>query len=192
MAFVLAFILLAAVVLTGAVCDWRTGKVPNRLTYPAIGLGLLFWAVIGLTPLAAHADLAGPGDGLWKACVGLTAALVPMAAIFLSGGLGGGDVKLMTAVGALSGDWKVVLAAGVYALLAAAVAAVVVMIRRGLVKQTFQRIAGAALVAGTRVKPDMPTDSPRIAFAVAIAFGAILAGSEHLLGISYPWSHWGP
>jgi len=192
MADVIAYILIAVVVLIAAVWDVRTDKVPNRLTYPAIVLGLLFWTVVGFSPWSEAAGIAGPGEGFWKSSVGLTAALVPMAAIFLSGGLGGGDVKLMTAVGAMTGDWKVVLSAGVYALLVAALMAVVVMVRKGLVKRTAQRIAGAAMMASMRVKPEMPTDSPRVAFAVAIAAGVLVAGSEHMLGVVYPWSHWGP
>ncbi len=75
----------------GAVWDLRWGRIPNRLTYTAIVVGLL-----------ARGVLAG-----WRSSVdGLAAGLIGGGVFFLFflvRGMGAGDVKLMTAVGVWSG-----------------------------------------------------------------------------------------
>lgn len=98
MAEKIAWALLVAGLILAAVADWRTGKIPNRLTYPGILLGLAFWAAAGM----AASGLSGEGQGLIQAGVGMAAGYVPFMIIFAMGGLGGGDVKLMAMVGALS------------------------------------------------------------------------------------------
>lgn len=181
--------LVCAVVITAAVIDWRTELTPNWLTLPAILIGLIWSAVWGAIA-AAGADasiVGGAMGGLAISGIGLAAALIPFGMIYAAGGLGGGDVKLMTAVGALAASWQVVLATTFYAFLAGAVMAVIIMVRQGLVRRTFSRIFGAALMKAAKVKADLPTDSPRIPFAVAIAFGAMLAGAEILLNVHTPW-----
>ena len=181
--------LVCVVVIIAAVIDWRTELTPNWLTLPAILIGLLWSAVWGAMAAAgAEASITGGAlSGLAVSAVGLAAALIPFGVIYAAGGLGGGDVKLMTAVGALSASWQVVLATTFYAFVAAAVMAVIVMIRQGLVRRTFSRLFGAALMKAAKVKADLPDDSPRIPFAVAVAAGAILAGLEVLLNVSTPW-----
>lgn len=174
----IAFVLLCGVLLIAGATDWCRGKVYNWLTYPAIAVGLLYWTIAGLL---------GAEPGFVAALIGTLAGFVPFTAIYLAGGLGGGDVKLMTAVGALSASWACVLSTTVYALLAAVAMAVVVMIRHGLVRRTLSRLFGAALQAAGRVSPTFPADSPRIPFSTAIALGGILAGGEQLLGWQTPW-----
>ncbi|HEX7008770.1 MAG TPA: A24 family peptidase [Phycisphaeraceae bacterium] len=174
----LAFAALAAVLVVAGVTDWRWGKIHNRLTYPAALGGLIFWAV---------ASWAGADRGLGAAVVGLLAGLIPFALIYAGGGLGGGDVKLMGAVGAISASWACVLSTAVYAFLLAGVMAAVVMVRRRIVRRTMARLLGAALLAAGRVKPDLPNDSPTVPLGLAIAIGGIVAGGEQLLGWSTPW-----
>lgn len=170
-----------AVVAAAAVVDLRTGRVYNALTYPAILGGLLFWAVAG--------QAAGLGWGpLQGSVVATLAGGVPMAVLVVIGGLGGGDMKLLAAVGAISGSWQVVAATALYALVVAAVLAVVVMVRRRIVKRTLGRLLAAAAMFGSRVRPAMPTDSPQVPFAVGIAIGAAVAGAEVFFGLHTPWS----
>lgn len=174
-----AFTLLAVVLVVAAVTDIRTGKVYNWLTYPAIVVGLLYWLVVGWL---------GAPVGIAEALIGLAAGLIPFTIIFALGGLGGGDVKLMAAVGAVSASWEVVLGAAFYGLLLAAMYAVVLMIRKGLVKRTLSRIFGAALLASSRVKTKLDEETPRVPFAAAVAFGGIIAGLEQMLNWQSPWT----
>jgi len=179
---------MAAVVLTAAIADCRTGKIPNRLTYPLILGGLVFW-------LAAGVSLGGMAQGkalLGASTTGMLAALLPYALLVLTLGLGGGDMKLMAAVGAWSASWQVVLSTTVYALLVAVAMALFIMVRHRLTKRTLGRLLSAALLAGSRVRADIPQDSPQVPFAVAIAVGSLLAGSEQMLGLITPWAAYNP
>ncbi|MBI1367518.1 MAG: prepilin peptidase [Planctomycetes bacterium] len=175
--------LLCAVVLPAAVIDIRTQLTPNYLTLPAILAGLIWATVFGAIQGGGPGALTGLGASL----AGLGAGLIPFALIYACGGMGGGDVKLMAAVGAITASWQVIVSTTFYAFLFGALMAIFVMIRRGLIKRTLSRIFGAALMTAAKVKPQLPDDSPRIPFAVAIALGSILAASEILLNVHTPW-----
>jgi len=180
----IAYALLAGTLGVAAVTDWRTGKIFNWLTYPAILVGLAYWGVAGL---------AGAEKTLLDAMVGFASGLLPFAVLLTLGGLHGGDMKLMGAVGALSAMWQVVLATAVYGLLIAAVFAIVIMIRRGLVKQTFGRIFGAAMMKAAKVRADLDKQpAATVPFAAAAALGGLLAGAEQMLGLYTPWAWLGP
>ena len=184
----LSFALLAAVLIPAAIIDWRTEKVPNHLTFPAIAAGLLFWAIVGLST----DGLGGAGGNLLAALLGFACGFVPFAILWLGGGIGGGDVKLMGAVGAISASWQVVLSTAVYGLILAAVWAVALMIRHGMVRRTLGRIWSAALHTGGGVKAEPVSDSPTVPFAAALAVGGIVAGFEQLLGWQSPWAWLSP
>jgi prepilin peptidase CpaA len=184
----LVYALLGCVLLAAAVWDWRTHRVPNWLTYGAIAAGVALSVALGPWD-AGYTAL--PHDRL--GCAGLSLmsmglGLLPMWAIFYFGGLGGGDVKLMGAVGAILARPEGVLYAFVYSFLAAIVLAVVIMLHRRIVGQTLRRILAATLgfVAGTH--PTLPADSPRVPFAVAILIGGLLSGWESVLHRALPWS----
>lgn len=88
-----------AVSVVGASIDARTGHVPNWLT-----LGGL--AAAPLVHFALVSSAEGPRAGLTAAGLSLLGAFIcgfgPLVA-FLKGGMGGGDVKLLAALGALLG-----------------------------------------------------------------------------------------
>jgi prepilin peptidase CpaA len=188
----LAFALLCATLVVAAVLDWRTGLVPNWLTYPAIVAGLLFWTVAGLATRGG----AGALEGLLNSLGGFAAGFLPFAALFfLLGSIGeesgGGDVKLLGAIGALLGSWRHTLDAVVYGYVVALVLAVAIMVSRRIVLRTLGRILGALLMAVTRVQAPMPQDSPRLPMAAAFGAGGLLAGAQGLLGLKLPWSGFG-
>jgi Flp pilus assembly protein protease CpaA len=175
----IACCLLAAVLLTAAVTDFRHGKIYNWLTLPAIPAGLLLWLIAGL---------AGHEAGIGSSAIALACGLIPFGLMALRGWLGGGDAKLMGAVGALSASWECVLGTALYGLLVAMAMAVVIMIHRGLVRQTLSRILGAILSTAARVKPDLENEKHTVPFGAAVAVGGMIAAAEHLLGVGMPWS----
>jgi prepilin peptidase CpaA len=86
-----------------AVTDLRTGQIPNRLVAWGLGLGVMVPVTTALFAAPDGALLATVGEGMQRALVGLlVTAAVPLA-LFLMRALGGGDVKLFAAVGALGG-----------------------------------------------------------------------------------------
>jgi prepilin peptidase CpaA len=84
-----------AVALIAAGFDWKTGKIPNQLTLGAILLAF---------PL--HAYVSG-GTSILGALkwplLGALVCAVPPAIAWRTGWMGGGDVKLMAAIGAVGG-----------------------------------------------------------------------------------------
>ena len=89
----------AAVLLTAiaAVYDLRTGHIPNWLTFGSLLSAVVAQAVVG----ALHGGWAGLGTGIGAAMVGVIVCGAVPAIVFFRGGMGGGDVKLFAALGAL-------------------------------------------------------------------------------------------
>lgn len=188
----LQFGLLAVVLAVAAYTDLRTGKVYNWLTYPAMLLGLGL-AGFGGWMLASDPAYHGPAEGGFRAAmtassVGLFAGLIPFGIIFLAGALGGGDAKLMGAVGAITASWQAVLGTAVYALILAFLLAVVLMFRHRIVLRTLRNVWLAATSMMVKVKPTLDPTAPRIPFGVAIKIGGLLAAAEHVLHYRLPWS----
>ncbi len=171
------------ILITAAVTDWRYGKIYNWLTLPAVLLGFVFWLTAGLL---------GADRGIGASLFGFAAGLIPFGFLALRGWLGGGDAKLMAAVGAISASWEVVLSTAFYGMIVAMAMAVVLMIHHGVVKQTLHRILGAVLSTAARVKPDLENENHTVAFGAAVAVGGLLAGAEQLLGLVTPWAALSP
>ena len=184
----LAMVILTAALLIGGFTDWRSGRIPNWLTFPAMLGGLAFWLIVGAILNGEHS----PWAMFRQSGFALACGLVPMAVIYAAGGLGGGDVKLMGAVGAVCADWRCVLATAVYGFIVAGLMAVVLMVRQRIVLRTLRRIFAAGLQAAARVKPDIPDDAPRVPFGAALCVGGIVAGAEFLCGLRLPWTGIGP
>jgi prepilin peptidase CpaA len=160
-----ALIVLGALVVVSAVIDVAVGRVPNLVTLPAIVVGLVLQSALNGTP------------GLVQALGGLAAGAGPMIVCWRIGGIGGGDVKLMAAIGALT-NWQFALATLVWALVLAALMAIAVMLRRRIARRTLARVGWsllAAIVPGAKRQWPDQTDSPKIPFAVAICLGAAAA-----------------
>ena len=71
--------------------DITRKRIPNFLTFPVILLGLILYTISG--------GLSGFSFGIAGFGVGIAVFFIP----FALGGMGGGDVKLMGAIGALKG-----------------------------------------------------------------------------------------
>ena len=88
---------LAAVLVTAIGTDVRSSRIPNWLTFPAMGFGLL-----------AHSYMDGFQGALFS-LRGLGAGLGLFLILYVSGSIGAGDVKLMAAVGAIVGPYGALL-----------------------------------------------------------------------------------
>ena len=158
-------VMVVVVLVAGAVyTDLRHGKVFNFMTLPALAAGLAlntllhgssgFWFALGGTGLAA---------GLWV----LTQALGQR--------MGGGDIKLLAAVGALCGA-RFLLASFVIAVLVGGVLAVVVALKRRQLGGILRRCSTWAVC---RVGLNCPAPdgagggSTHIPYALPIALGVV-------------------
>ena len=170
------FAVLGVVVVVSAVTDVRSGRVPNAVTYPAIAVGLIVHTLLG----GLRGE--GPGMGLYASAIGLTVGFLPMLAVWLAGGIGGGDAKLMAAVGALTG-WRFALSVLFYGLIAAMVLALIVMLRKRIVRRTLRRVFRFLALLVTPSKPADPAagQSEKVPFALALCVGAAAALAEVLV-----------
>jgi prepilin peptidase CpaA len=154
--------------LSAAWCDLRSRKVPNAMTIGAAVLGLMVSGIQG--------GAAGAAESATGWLVGL-AVLLPL---FMVGGMGGGDVKLLAAFGAWLGPIGALRTALWAALLGGAMA-LAVAVAHGYVATAFRNlgvILRAWRAAGPAPVPGMTLGDargPRLAYAVAISAGAVLA-----------------
>jgi len=170
---------LGAALAASAVCDLRTGKIPNVITYAAVAVGLVGQTLAGGWSGDGRIGSLGTAGSL----IGLAAGFLPMLFIWRAGGIGGGDAKLTGAIGALAG-WRFVLYAMFWSFLAAALLAVVIMVRRRVAKRTLSRVGRfllLALLPGGKVDPAGP-DSPRVPFGLALLIGSAAAVVQAFVG----------
>lgn len=153
---------LAAII--AAVTDVRTGKVPNWLTVPALLVGLgLNVGFLGV-------------DGLKAGLVGTAIAISIWFVMPIIGSpLGGGDVKLLAAIGALRGPqfllYVLVLSAlwaGLLALLMAAQRRRVIACARQVGSWLFHRVVTKTCLPLESAAPGL-----RVPFAAAAGLGVL-------------------
>jgi prepilin peptidase CpaA len=159
------------VALAGAVTDIQSARIPNRLTYSAL-----------LAALSLRVALLGL-PGLKSGAVGMVVAGGLFLLLFVLGAMGGGDMKLMAAVGAWVGSAQVttlILAAA----LAGGVLAIGRMILNKAVGQTLRnmvRLIFYRFTSGLQPHPELnlqSSSSQRVPFGVAIAVGALSCASS--------------
>jgi prepilin peptidase CpaA len=159
----LPLIVVAAAAITAAAIDLRIHRVPNVLTagIALVGFGL---AAIGLGRVGLSLSLAGCLVGLGVMLPG-----------YLIGAMGGGDVKLLAAVGTLLGPGAT-LRAFVASAIVGGLIAIFVAWRRGRFAATVSGATALVTSAGSRIDEisDTRRDN-RFAYAPAIAVGAIVA-----------------
>jgi len=96
MVFIFCVVLFTAL---AAASDLRSKKIPNTLTVSAAVAGLIFQIIKGAIEGGGYGALTGVGISLGGFATGFGILLV----LWLMGGGGGGDVKLMAALGAWLG-----------------------------------------------------------------------------------------
>jgi prepilin peptidase CpaA len=181
------------VCLAGAWLDLATRRIPNVLTYPAILFGLALNALAPPALEAAGADTAvvwlgasGLRDGLLG--FGLCAAVGIVS--FMARGLGGGDVKLLGAVGAMLG-FDAVIAVLFNTLLVAALIGLANWALRGTLMARAQIIANNVLIAvvtkrPVNVYPFKATEAPfGLALLIGLTVAQFFAIHRFLLSVSW-------
>lgn len=166
---------LVALVVVAALIDVRSRRVPNALTLPAIGAGLLLAALGG--SLTYFITTLG------------TAALVFAAGLLLysTGVLGGGDGKLLTAVAALGGaDYFAEFL--VWTSIAGVAGSLIVLAAKRALLPLMSRVTRSSLQFlryGFSPEPLVPDGGHRIPYAVIIAAGAVAALVSLRLGLEF-------
>jgi prepilin peptidase CpaA len=149
-----------------AVTDLRAGRVYNKVTYPAILLGFV---------LSGWLEQA---QGLESSAKGFLLAAVLTGGLALIGGLGGGDTKLLAAIGAIKG-YPFIADVLFYSFLAGGAMALSVALWQGRLAATLRRVAGMLCsIVLRRILPRVEwegVNSFKIPFGVAICVGALWA-----------------
>jgi len=148
---------------TGAAIDLYTRRVPNALTLSVAALGIIV-AAIGIGDLTPQAAL-----------LGFLTGLVVMLPGHLLGGTGGGDVKLMAALGSWLGP-SMIVTAFLYSAIAGGALALVVAVQRNRLGPTVRGV-GRLIAAPVSARPDVTATGAdnRFPYAPAIAAGSLLA-----------------
>ncbi len=129
----------AAVVAIAGIVDMRHFRVPNILTIPLLGCGILY-----------HTAAYG-FDGLQSSLLGALLGFGVLFGLYLIGAMGAGDVKLMAAVGAWAGAETTVF---VFAIAAAATGlySIVILLWQGRLGHAFTTIQMALCQCTTLAK----------------------------------------
>jgi prepilin peptidase CpaA len=162
MAGLTTFAFLTLVVLAAG-ADLRSRRIPNILTLTGLVTGLALRSAGGLGALA---------DGV----LGVGLAIVVAVPLFALGGLGGGDTKLLAAVGAFMGPSRLVGALLLIALLGGLMA-VIDAGRRGVLAPV---LTNCLMIMRSWIRPGgsgerqtiSATGALTIPYGVAIAIGA--------------------
>lgn len=93
------FLIAAALVaFAGAITDFRTGHIPNGLTLGALGGAFVAHVAHGTW----EAGMSGAVNETGRALFGAVACAAIPLVMYAKGGMGGGDVKLFAAIGAMA------------------------------------------------------------------------------------------
>ena len=164
MIFTLTTVALLALLIGAAAADLRTRRIPNVLTVSGFMVALVLRSTLG-------------GGAVLDGLQGAGIALLVVFPFFLLGALGGGDLKLLVAVGAFMQPTQFVLA-----LLATAIVGGVLAIgesvRRGAMGPLLANTAGLAshLVTGGRLGHRSAIGAPgaiTVPYGLAIAVGSL-------------------
>jgi prepilin peptidase CpaA len=156
--------LLGVVLFLAVYLDIRTSRIPNWLTFTAMGSGLL-----------VHTLLEGAQGAIFSLS-GLGTGLILFLAFYFLGDMGAGDVKLMGAVGSMMGPYGAFVT-GILAVIAGGIYALTAMFCQWGVWVTAHKLASGAY--GTFFSTDIPCGHDRrlpyhLRYGLAIATGALL------------------
>lgn len=159
--------LLFVTLIASATTDLLRRKIYNVVTYPAIGLGLALGFGIG-------------GVGTWHGhsllshLTGFLLGFVLLFVVYWSRAVGGGEVKLAAAIGAVYG-FPFIVTALFWSSLVGAIMAIWALLWRGQLGEGLRRsVRYAVSLKGELPEKDDPA-AVSIPYGVALAFGTTLA-----------------
>lgn len=124
--------LLLMLITTSGFCDLKERKIPNKITFTGIIIGILF------------SITTGGVSGLLQSIFGLFAGLTIFFLPFVMGGMGAGDVKLMGAIGALMG-WKFSVMTALYSAIVGGVMVLIHLLYTGKLRETLKKMLYALI-----------------------------------------------
>jgi len=155
-------IILILLALTSFLTDISKKNIYNIQTYPSMAIGL----ILGYA--------AGGGHGILMSLAGLFTGLALLFIIFLAGGIGAGDVKLLGAIGALKGT-VFVLWTMFFTGLIGGVMAFALLIWKGRLLSTFRNLF-IFLRHPVKAHGDQkPEERMYLPYGVAISLGSVWA-----------------
>ena len=152
--------------ITSLITDIKKRKILNVVTFPTILFGLIYHTLIyGI-------------DGLLFSGKGFLVGLVVLLIPYLLGGMGAGDVKLMAAIGALTGPVFVFYSFIYTALVGGVIALILIMKRDGLlfsVKNFYYNIPFLHSNLGSMIIKKDHSNSIVFPYGIAIVSGTLIA-----------------
>lgn len=119
--------LLLMLVAASGFFDLKERKIPNKITFTGILIGILFNII------------TGGWMGLLQSILGMFAGLAIFFIPFVMGGMGAGDVKLMGAIGALMG-WQFSVMTALYSAIVGGIMVLIHLLYTGKLRETMTKM----------------------------------------------------
>jgi prepilin peptidase CpaA len=155
------------VAIVACICDLRTRRIPNALTFGAAMAAAAFHVV------------TGGATGLMASAGGWLVGIALFFPFFALRGMGGGDVKLLGALGAWLGP-AAVFHVGLYSAMAGGVIGTLVAFRAGYLIRALRNLEFLGIfwsTVGLRPVEGLTLDepnTPRLAYAVPMLAGLLV------------------
>lgn len=160
-------ILLLSILSISAIVDFRTQKIPNLITFPAVTISLLYHFI------------ANGIDGLIFSTLGLGTGISLLIIPYMLGGMGAGDAKLMGVVGAILGSKSVFIVFLITAVVGGIYSIITILLNRKQFKDFFKKqlITLKLFILTRKFIPDPIEDKqkkPKMCYGAAIALGTFI------------------